>query len=312
MTVFFLGWKAHYEQIMIERLAQSHPVRTFKLPSYARRVVRLARALGGAAPLLKWLGKRVCAANGATADDLLVCNEGQLKRGRQVHLVSGFPGKRVLLVRDLVDADFVERMRPLFDRIYSYDPVQCERFGMEHLEQFFPFDIEDARQSSVAQADNKEKPLCFFLGRDKGRAQRLESLAGELRAQGCNLDFLIVRDDTSRTPSRYHVGAVLSYEDNLAKAKACDVLVEINQPGQSGLTLRPLEAAFFDKKLITDNKRVKDTAFYHPDRFYVLGDEKRDLQGFLASKAPVVAPAALRKHSPAGLMDRLLEVNNEG
>lgn len=310
MTVYFLGWKAHYEKIMIERLAQSHAVRTFKLPAYARRVVRLARALGGAAPLLKWLGKRVCAANGATADDLLVCNEGQLKRGRQVHLVNGFPGKRVLLVRDLVDADFVERMRPLFDRIYSYDPVQCERLGMEHLEQFFPFDIEDARQVPTQRAGGQQKPLCFFLGRDKGRAQRLESLAGELSAQGCDLDFLIVRDDTSRTPCRYHVGALLSYEDNLARAKACDVLVEINQPGQTGLTLRPLEAAFFDKKLITDNKRVKETSFYHPDRFYVLGDEERDLQGFLASKAPIVAPDALRKHSPTGLMDRLLEASN--
>ncbi|MEB6591992.1 hypothetical protein MXM82_23080 [Pseudomonas asiatica] len=310
MTVYFLGWKAHYEQIMIERLAQSHSVRMFKLPSYARRVVRLARALGEAAPLLKWLGKRVCATNGATADDLLVCNEGQLKRGRQVYLVSGFPGRRVLLVRDLVDADFVERMRPLFDRIYSYDPVQCERLGMEYLDQFFPFDIENARQEPTQRAGGQQKPLCFFLGRDKGRAQRLESLAGELSAQGCDLDFLIVRDDTSRRPCRYHVGAVLSYEDNLARVKVCDVLVEINQPGQSGLTLRPLEAAFFDKKLITDNKRVKEMEFYHPDRFYVLGDEERDLQGFLASKAPIVAPEALRKHSPAGLMERLLEVTN--
>ena len=307
MTVYFLGWKARYEQIMIERLAQLHTVQMFELPPYARRVVRLARALGGGALLLKWLGRRVSAVNGAAAGDMLVCNEAQLKRGRHMHLVNGFPGKRVLLVRDLVDASFVERMRPLFDHIYSYDPVQCERLGMTPLDQFFPFDLDNARQPAAERGEGAQKPLCFFLGRDKGRAQHLQALAQELGAMGCALDFLIVKDDTTQAQTRYHVDAGLSYEANLARAMASDVLVEINQPGQTGLTLRPLEAAFFDKKLITDNQRVRDTAFYHPDRFYVLGDEQRNLQEFLASKAPAVAPDALRKHTPTGLMERLLE-----
>ncbi|MGJ7548751.1 hypothetical protein [Pseudomonas alloputida] len=307
MTVFFLGWQARYEQIMIEHLAQSHAVRVFRLPAYARRVVRLARALGGASALLRWLGRRASAANRATTNDLLVCNEGQLKRGRQLHLVQCFPGQRVLLVRDLVDVAFVERMRPLFDRIYSYDPLQCERLGMLHLEQFFPFDPDNARPPSAEQGAACQRSLCFFLGRDKGRAHRLQALAQELGDLGCALDFLIVKDATSEAPGSYHVDAVLPYEANLARAMACDVLVEINQPGQAGLTLRPLEAAFFDKQLITDNRRVRDTAFYHPDRFYVLGDEQRELQAFLASNAPVVSPDALRKHTPKGLLERLLE-----
>ncbi|MFJ4066606.1 hypothetical protein ACIPW4_15125 [Pseudomonas sp. NPDC089996] len=307
VTVYFLGWQARYEQIMIEQLAQSHAVRVFCLPAYVRRGVRLARALGGVPALLKWLGRRACRANRATASDLLVCNEGQLKRGRQLHVVQGFPGKRVLLVRDLVDAAFVERMRPLFDRIYSYDPVQCECLGMAHLEQFFPFDPERVRQPTAKRCAGLHSPLCFFLGRDKGRAARLQALAQALDGLGCELDFHIVKDATTQAPGRYHVDALLPYEANLARARACDVLVEINQPGQAGLTLRPLEAAFFDKQLITDNRRVRETAFYHPDRFYVLGDEQRGLQAFLASKAPVVAPDELRKHTPTGLMERLLE-----
>lgn len=307
MTVYFLGWQARYEQIMIEQLAQSHAVRVFRLPAYVGRGARLARALGGASALLKWLGRRASAANKATASDLLVCNEGQLKRGRQLHLVQGFPGQRVLLVRDLVEAGFVERMRPLFDRIYSYDPVQCERLGMAHLEQFFPFDPGSTRQPTAERGAGGRPPLCFFLGRDKGRARRLQALAQTLGGLGCELDFLIVKDATTQAPGGYHVDALLSYEANLARAMACDVLVEINQPGQAGLTLRPLEAAFFDKQLITDNWRVRETAFYHPDRFYVLGDEQRDLPAFLASKAPVVAPGALHKHTPTGLLERLLE-----
>ncbi|WP_322361928.1 hypothetical protein [Pseudomonas sp. Teo4] len=297
---------------MIERLGQSHAARMLEVPSYSRRVVRLSRTLGrliGRPLSLNWLGRRVSASNGATSSDVLICSEAQLKRGRHMHLVSGFPGKRILLVRDLVDASFVEQMRPLFSHIYSYDPVQCERLGMEYLEQFFPFNVEDARPKPDSVDSASDTLRCFFLGRDKGRAQRLEALAAELVMLGCNVDFCIVKDDTSQVVGTYHVDEVLSYEANLTRAMGSDVLVEINQPGQTGLTLRPLEAAFFDKKLITDNKRVRDTDFYHPDRFYVLGDETRGLQQFLASKAPSVAPETLRKHSPAGLMDRLLEIS---
>lgn len=312
MTVYFLGWKSRYDNIMIERLGQSHGVRMLDVPPYSRRVVRLFRKIGrlfGRALPLNWLGRRVSTENGATSSDLLICSEAQLKRGRHMHLVSGFPGRRILLVRDLVDARFVERMRPLFSRIFSYDPVQCERLGMEYLEQFFPFNVDDARHQTGSNPADSGKPRCFFLGRDKGRAQRLEQLAEELIALGCDVDFCVVKDETSKQAGIYHVDQGLSYEANLAKAMSSDVLVEINQPGQTGLTLRPLEAAFFDKKLITDNKRVKETAFYHPDRFYVLGDEVRDLRQFLACKAPAVPPETLHQHSPAGLMDRLLETS---
>lgn len=307
MSVYFLGWKAHYEILMIENLARNNDVRVVKVPAYAKKIVRAVRSISkrsGVNLPLDWLARRIWSGCAAKADDLLVCNEGQARRGLNPRVIANFPGTRVLLVRDLVDAAFIDNVRPLFDRIYSYDPVQCEQLDMAFLDQFFPFNVETARQG--AEEHIGEKPLCFFLGRDKGRAARLSAVADQLIADGCDIDFSIVRDHTSTHPCRYHTDAVLPYEQNLAKALSAQVLVEINQPGQSGLTLRPLEAAFFDKKLITDNQRVKTLEFYHPDRFYVLGDEQRDLKQFLTSQAPPVPAAALRKHSPQGLIDRLL------
>lgn len=307
MTFYFLGWKARYEKLMIDNLANDHDVRMLSVPGYAKKVLSLCKSIRKRASLvvpLEWLARRVNAGNGAMRSDVLVCNETQAIRGLNPQLVATFPGVRILLVRDLVDAAFVERMRPHFNCIYSYDPVQCQQLGMEFLDQFFPFNVESARQSS--RSERRCKPLCFFLGRDKGRAARLDRLAQTLRAEGCEVDFNIVKDDTSQLLTHFHTDSVVTYEDNLSKAQNSDVLVELNQPGQTGLTLRPLEAAFFDKKLITDNKWVKEMEFYHPDRFYVLGDEQRDLGQFLRAQAPQVDPRTLRKHSPEGLMDRLL------
>ena len=130
-----------------------------------------------------------------------------------------------------------------------------------------------------------DKPRCFFLAGTRV-ARALEALADELLTQDCKVDFNIVKDDTSDLITRYHTDAVLSYEENLAKALNADVLIDINQPGQAGLTLRPLEAAFFNKKLITDNRLVKKLEFYHPDRFYILGEERRALSSSWLHQRP--------------------------
>ena len=309
MTIYFLGWKATYEKIMIETLSQKHDVRTITLPWYAKKITGIARSISkrtSFCPSLVKLARLVNTRIKAKAEDLLVCNEGEVKRGLNSDLIATFPGVRILLVRDLVSATFVAEMRVLFDHIYSYDSVQCEQLGMEYLEQFFPFNPEyaDKFKSSLAKAGDKSR--IFFLGRDKGRGQVLNNLANELASQGYEIDFNIVKDPTSEPITNYHIDSVLPYEENLAKALSADVLVDINQPGQAGLTLRPLEAAFFDKKLITDNRHVKKLEFYHPDRFYILGKESRELREFLAAEAPLVEPASLRKHSPEGLMDQLL------
>lgn len=313
MAIYFLGWKAKYEKIMIETLSRKHDVRTVVLPWYARKITGIARSISkrtSLSPSLAGLARFVNRRMNANSEDLLICNEGQVKRGLNPDLIATFPGTRILLVRDLVDAAFIAEMRTLFDHIYSYDAVQCEKLGMEYLEQFFPFNPEGASQLKSSLAKAGDKPRCFFLGRDKGRARVLEALADELITQDCKVDFNIVKDDTSELITRYHTDAVLSYEENLAKALDADVLIDINQPGQAGLTLRPLEAAFFNKKLITDNRLVKKLEFYHPDRFYILGEECRALRQFLVAPAPSVESAALRKHSPEGLMDQLLSKNS--
>ncbi len=52
--------------------------------------------------------------------------------------------------------------------------------------------------------------------------------------------------------------------------------------GQSGLTIRPLEALFLKKKLITNDKFIKNFDFYHPDNVFILGKDKMEyLSDFL-------------------------------
>ena len=54
------------------------------------------------------------------------------------------------------------------------------------------------------------------------------------------------------------------------------------QDNQSGQTVRSLEAAFFQKKLITNNSSIKYTPLYDPDRIFLIGeDDPEDISDFI-------------------------------
>ncbi|RRV09046.1 hypothetical protein EGJ27_04530 [Pseudomonas sp. v388] len=277
MRTFFLGWTAQYERRFIGYLARHYNVSRLEVPKLFKRIHRLATGFRKSDDVqgrrVAWLGRLYCASKGFDRSDILVCNEGQVRRNVLPTIVSAFPGCKILLVRDLVDAAFVEEMTPLFDRIYSFDQSQCKRLGMHPLNQFFPLGFAEAELLLAERPKAVTHKQCFFLGRDKGRSALLDRLAGILEQHGCTADFHIVRDSTSTPPSRFHTDALLDYEANLKLSLAADVLIEINQPGQAGFTLRTLEAAYFGKKLITNNASVKDAPLYHPNNILVIGSE---------------------------------------
>ncbi|WP_225775564.1 hypothetical protein [Pseudomonas sp. Marseille-Q5115] len=314
MKAYFLGWTAQYERRFIAYLAISQPVEVLAPPRLAQRVQRkiqsLNKRLGGVRVSDGWLGRVVCRLRNAGPADLLVCNEGQVRRNVNPAIVRAFPGRKVLLVRDLVDAAFLSEVRPLFDAIYSFDQQQCEALGMRPLNQFFPLGFTETGRDVARSTVTGHVMKCFFLGRDKGRAAMLEALAQSLRASDCEPDFYIVRDETTNMVTPYHVADVMDYEQNLAHAQQADVLVEINQPGQAGVTLRTLEAAYFGKKLITNNGAVKSLPLYHPSNVYVLSDDgnadPQQLRAFL--RAPLVAlpDNVLYRYSPDFMLEQLL------
>ena len=59
-------------------------------------------------------------------------------------------------------------------------------------------------------------------------------------------------------------------------------MLNIAQEGCSAITMREVEAVFHNVKCVTDNKSVKETALYHPSRYFILGEEPlENLPAFL-------------------------------
>jgi len=50
----------------------------------------------------------------------------------------------------------------------------------------------------------------------------------------------------------------------------CDVVLDVQKKGQSGLTFRPFEALGLNKKLITTNPNIKEYDFYNPSNISII------------------------------------------
>jgi hypothetical protein len=200
-----------------------------------------------------------------------------------------------ILLRNPVGADAqrIAQLRLLLARrvrIWSFDAGDCARYGFEPYLQF----LRKAAHDEVAISVD-----LFFLGRDKGRAAVLEAIRRNAESAGYTTDIEIVRDGSKSTP----------YAAYLARLQRARCIIDINQDRQSGLTLRPLEAIFYRKKLMTNNRSVLEMPGYRPQNVMLIDDAPapEQIAAFLQSAFVPVDAADLRRNDAGEVMRQLAE-----
>ena len=157
--------------------------------------------------------------------------------------------------------------------LWSFDSEDCKKYGMSFNHQYY--------FKSLVLPNTAISYDVYFVGNDFKRRDRVLNAYQQLKALNLRVYFQVVRVEEGELPKEVASSRV-SYNDirqNIAKSKA---ILEIVREGQSGATLRVMEAMFFQKKLITDNKDVMKEEFFDPDRIFVLGERNvEEIPAFL-------------------------------
>lgn len=112
----------------------------------------------------------------------------------------------------------------------------------------------------------------YFCGRDKGRSDILNKLHTFLSSCGYRVNFNIIKDKSN----------YISLEQNIINSAESNCIVDITAPKQVGLTLRPFDALFLKKKLITNNSMIKNEEFYNENNIFILEKNNLDkIQDFM-------------------------------
>lgn len=192
-------------------------------------------------------------------------------------------------------------MRKKYDfRIISFDLGDCKQYGLEHQNQF-------AHRYELLDEDE-----CYdvsFIGRDKGRAQWLEEILNVDKDLKCCIQLLPDSGKKySEQLSKYLIQQRVPYSEALSLTNKSKCIIDLVQDGQNGLTWRPLEAMFYNKKLITNYQDMVTYDFYRHENIFILGkDDLRKLKEFINQPYVPVSEVIIGRYQFNGWIKKVMQ-----
>lgn len=132
-----------------------------------------------------------------------------------------------------------------FDKIYSFDPDDSKQHGFIYTNSLYSMPI-------VNEKVPKEYDL-YYCGNIKNRTGFIDSLQKETEKNKVS-SFIRVFG--------YNANAIAPYETIVRELQKANCIFDITQENQAGVTLRFYEAVAYNKKLLTNNERIKQLPFY--------------------------------------------------
>ena len=146
----------------------------------------------------------------------------------------------------------IQQLKGLGFHVFTFDPDDAKQYGLRLTQQVYRY-VDTFRQALPEQWD------IYFLGQDKNRFPTLRALGEWWQGFGLRTKLRMVPEPGRtypQTPAIEVLPQSIDYPANIDAINRARCLLEITQANQSGLTVRCLEALFFDKKLITNNTSV--------------------------------------------------------
>lgn len=164
--------------------------------------------------------------------------------------------------------------------IWSFDKKDCIKYQLRYNPQFYfhQLNFPDIKLKNVSYTSD-----VFFVGKDKGRLLNLMEIDKNLQQAGIQTKFIVVRDrkQAYTESQRKYMGKHISYAECIEYVKNTNCILDMVQSGQKGMTLRIMEAMFFNKKIISNNDDIMQMDFYDPSNIYIIGKDHRSLSDFI-------------------------------
>jgi hypothetical protein len=175
-------------------------------------------------------------------------------------------------------ANFFDNMH-IYDKIYSFDKKNAEQYCLEFLPLFFCDEFK-----SICNTDKKID--VYFSGWEHSdRRQLIEIIIPILKENNSSYYFHIYtglwkvlrqkikKMDFKKEPD-YIKYNTLSLKKNAELTLKSRILIDIQHPTQSGLTMRTIEALAAKCKLITTNSDIKKYDFYDANNILIIDRDR--------------------------------------
>lgn len=168
----------------------------------------------------------------------------------------------------------IENKMNQFDKahIYTFDKHDSIEYNINYMHT--PY------SNMTPYSSDNEIYDVLFLGRSKGRDKELISIRNVLKSNHKKYKIMLLDSEDEEMK----IDEYISYEQYLEDVSKSKCILEIIKKGQTGSTLRALEASWFQKKLITNNVNIQYDEYYDKENTYLMDTEninEQKLNNFL-------------------------------
>ncbi|WKK58401.1 hypothetical protein [Sphingobacterium sp. BN32] len=178
------------------------------------------------------------------------------------------------------------KILPFFDRKFTFDSADAKTYNLLFRPLFF---ANDYSKVSFPEDANMEYDVAFVGTAHSDRYRISEMTKAWCEKNGLKMftfyfspskllfrfNRLTKKEFKAFDESKISFNS-LSHQDIINLYEKSKAILDINHPGQNGLTMRTMEVLGSRRKLITTNPNIKQYPFYHPNNIWVL--ERRDIK----------------------------------
>lgn len=158
--------------------------------------------------------------------------------------------------------------------IWVFDENDASKYSLNHNTQYY--------FKKIKLPKSKNYYDISFIGGDKGRIEILDELNKKISNLNLSTYFHVTETKGIEEKYKGYYKPRIDYKDILKIISQSNAILDIVSEGQTGLTLRPLEALFFKKKLITNDISIAKRDFYNKNNIFILGkDNLQSITTFL-------------------------------
>ena len=178
----------------------------------------------------------------------------------------------ITFLYDNLDRFPVQDKLHFFDKIYSFDDKDIEKHGFERLTNYnyLPF-LSQEKQ-------NPSEDALYITSYDKKRIKQLDILSQKFEELRLKFDLYVIgkkswKNQLMKPFSKNKIVFTrkrINHENLPEFYKRTKVILDLMRKNQYGLSFRVFEAMALEKKIITDNEKIKNYDFYNPNNILVL------------------------------------------
>lgn len=187
--------------------------------------------------------------------------------------------------------------------VWTFDKCDADKYGMKFNDTYY-FDCQ-------LKDNKKEKKYdVFYVGLEKSdRIELINKLLCLFDSNSITYNINIVK--LKKICLKNHnikYSNYMPYNEVLNNISNCKAILDINISMQSGLSLRPMEALFFKKKLITNNIDIMKCEFYSPQNIFILGYDNIDkLSNFINGSYEDIDSKIINKYIFSNWLKRIID-----